>query len=231
MLFARAILGQELILLGAIGLAMGLVYACLRWRGQLGMLRRVWLPALLWAIFGPLDALVTIVGTWGNPLAEGNPLVRAWLIWGAWVGQVLYTFLYVLFWAAVVSGLEALRRRVGGIWAYLLGAVQLLVLYTLAVGHLAGFLSWTVDLQPLMALIAARAPWLFADTLLSYLFNFSLFLGASCTALHLASAALARWMGSRASVRSQAPSKAHGLAAPLAADRPTRADHAAVHPS
>jgi hypothetical protein len=215
MIFARALLGQELILLGAIGLAMGLIYAYLRWRGQLDLLPRVWLPALLWAIFGPLDALVTIVGTWGDPWAEGNPLVRAWLIWDGWVGQVVYTFLYVLFWAVVVVGLEELRGRVGGIrpdgiggfLAYLLGAAQLITLYALAVGHLYGFLSWTPYLQPIWPLITyfeVHVPWLFSDSPIGYLLDWGTALGAICTVLHLGIAALLRRMGVQAPRKSQA---------------------------
>jgi hypothetical protein len=208
MIFARAILGQELILLGTIGLAMGLIYIYLRWRGQLGLLRRVWLPALLWAIFGTLDALVTIVGTWGDPWAEGNSLLRAMLIWGGWVGQVIYTFIWVLFWAAIVIGLEALRRRLGGsgLLAYILGAAQLVTLYMLAVGHFFGFLSWTPYLQPIMPLITffeVHVPWLFSDSPMGFLLNWATVLGAICTALHLAVAAFLRRMGIQTHVPSQ----------------------------
>jgi hypothetical protein len=65
-------------------------------------------------------------------------------------------------WAAVVIGLEELRRRVGGIWAYLLGAVQLLMLYALAIRHHTGNLSWTTYYQsPLLVSLYAHMPWLF----------------------------------------------------------------------
>ncbi len=77
MIFTQAILGQELTLVGVIGAEMGLIYAFLRLRGHLGVLRHVWLPALLWAIFGILDALVTMVGTWGDPWREANSWLRA----------------------------------------------------------------------------------------------------------------------------------------------------------
>lgn len=215
MIFERALLGQELILLGSIVLAMGLIYSYLRWRAQLDVLRHVWLPALLWATFGPLDALVTIVGTWGDPWREANPLVRAWLLWDGWVGQVIYTFLYVLFWAAVVFALDELRRRLGvgrlggvsGFVAYLLGALQLLILYTLALGHLYGFLSWTPYLQtisPFIAFFEARTPWLFSDSPLGYLLDFGTAMGAVCTVLHLGIAALLRRMSIREPVANQA---------------------------
>jgi hypothetical protein len=214
MIFSRALLGQELILLGPIGLAMGLIYTYLRWRGQLDLLHRVWLPALLWAIFGPLDALVTIVGTWGAPWAEGNPLLRAFLSWDGWVGQVIYTFVWELFWAAVVSGLEALRRRLGGVWAYLLGAVQLVTLYMLAVGHFFGFLSWTPYLQPILPLIAffeEHVPWLFSDSPMGFLLNWATALGAICTALHLGIAILVRRMVAQAPVASHGQGLPRGL--------------------
>lgn len=206
MIFARPILGQELVLLCDIGLAMGLVYTYLRWRGQLSLLRRVWPPALLWTIFGTLDALVTIVGTWGDPYREANPILRAWLIRDGWVGQLIYTFFWVLLWSAVVVGLEEVYRRVGGVWASLLGATQLLVLYTLAVEHASGFLSWTPYLQPIWPLITslnARAPWLFANSLGLFL-TYALILGAIFTAAQLAISALLRRMGSQAPVASQA---------------------------
>jgi hypothetical protein len=208
MIFARALWGQELILLGAISLAMALIYLYLRWRGRLGLLRRVWPPALLWAIFGTLDALVSIVGTWGDPWSEANPTVRAWLHWDGWVGQVIYTFLYVLFWAAIVIGLEWPRARLGGVWAHLLGAAQLLILYTLAVEHFFGFLSWTPYIQPiepLIAMLEARAPWLFSGPpVLSFVLNYGTVLGSLCVALHLAITTLLRRMGGRAHMANQA---------------------------
>lgn len=202
MIFARALVGQELILLGTIGLAIGLVVAHLRQRGQLDLLRRVWLATVLWAIFGTLDALVTMVGTWGAPWREANTMLRAMLSWDGWIGQLIYTFGWVLFWAAVVLGLEELRRRLSGVrlggvrvWVYLLGATQLVILYTLAVEHLSGFLSWTPYLQPIMPLIAwldARAPWLFANSPMVIFVNYALILGAIFTALQLAITALLR---------------------------------------
>lgn len=195
MIFTRAILGQELTLVGVIGAAMGLIYAFLRLRGHRSVLRHVWLPALLWAIFGPLDALVTIVGTWGAPWREANPLLRAWLLWDGWVGQVIYTFLYVLIWAALIIGLEELCRRVGGVWVYLLGAAQLLILYRLALEHFYGFLSWTPYNQlawRFIAFFAARMPWLFSDSFVGYVLDFATALAAICVALHLTIAALLR---------------------------------------
>lgn len=210
MIFERAILGQELILLGTIAVAMGLIYTYLRWRGQLDMLRHVWLPALLWTIFGPLDALVTIVGTWGAPWAEGNPLLRRFLFWDGWIGQVIYTFLWVLFWSALVVGLEELRRRCGrvrfgAVWVYIFGAGQLLILYMLGLAHCYGFLSWTPfgqQLWPLIAFFEERAPWLFSDSLVGFFLDPATALAALCVVLHLAVAAFLRRMGLQANMAS-----------------------------
>ena len=219
MIFAQAILGQELILLGSIALAMAVIYKYLRWRGQLNLLRHVWLPSLLWTITGTLDALVTIVGTWGDPWAEGNSLLRRLLLWDGWIGQLIYTFIWVLFWAALVFGLEELRRRVGGvrgIVAYLLGAVQLLILYRLALWHFAGFLSWTPYYQPISQVFAffeERTPWLFSDSFVGYVLDLGTALGAICVALHLGIAALLRRMGIPAPVTSCEQSQAHARAA------------------
>lgn len=194
-IFARAILGQELMLLGAIALAMGLIYVYLRWRGQLDLLRRIWLPALLWTIFGSLDALVTMVGTWGAPWREGNPTTRAFLYWAGWLGLTIGAVLYALFWAAFVIGLEALRQRLGGARASILGGMQLLTLYALATGHMAGFLSWTPAFGPVWPLIdflSVHAQWFFTTSPLGYDLYIGLALGSICTALHLSIAAILR---------------------------------------
>ncbi|HEX6817185.1 MAG TPA: hypothetical protein VF120_02335 [Ktedonobacterales bacterium] len=200
-IFEPAILGQELILLGAIGLALGLIYTYLRARAQLDLLRRIWLPALLWAIFGSLDALVTMVGTWGAPWREGNPTTRAFLYWDGWLGLVVGTFLYVLFWAGVIVGLEVLRRRLaraaGGVWASIVGGAQLLTLYALAIGHFFGFLSWTpyFPFWSQLDYLNAHAQWFFTTSPLGYDLYIGLALGSFCMALHLAIAALLRRTG------------------------------------
>lgn len=210
MIFARALLGQELILVGAIGLAMGLIYTFMRARGQLDLLldllRHVSLPALLWALFGTLDALVTLVGTWGDPSREGNPTTRAFLAWGGWAGLVFGTFLYVLFWAAVIVGLEALHGRRGGAWAGVLGGMQLLILYALAVGHFFGFLSWTpyFPFWPLLSWLYAYDRWFFTTSPLGYDLYIGVTLGALCTALHLAIVALLRFLRGKGRQSAQA---------------------------
>jgi hypothetical protein len=196
-ILARAILGPELILLGAIALALGLSYAYLRTRAQLDLLRRVWLPALLWSIFGSLDPLVTMAGTWGAPQQEGNPTTRAFLYSFGWLGVVLKTFLDVLFWGALVIGLEALRRRLDGGWTHALGAVQLLILYALATGHLYGFLSWTpvffvFHVWRLIDYLYLHARWIFTTSPLGSGLYIGLALGSLCTALHLVLAAILR---------------------------------------
>lgn len=211
MIFARAFLGQEMILVGAIGLAVGLSYTYLRARGQLDLLRWVWLPALLWGVFGTLDTLVTLVGTWGDPTREGNPTTRAFLSWGGWAGLALGAFLYVLFWAAVVIGLEALRGRLGGAWAGVLGGAQLLILYALAVGHFFGFLSWTpyFPFWRLLDWLYTHDRWFFTTSPLGYDSYIGVALGALLTALHLAIAAMLRVLRAKGSHPAQAlvPSK------------------------
>jgi hypothetical protein len=194
MVFSRAILGQELVLVGVIMLALGLVATYVRARGQLDLARRVWLPVLLWAVFGTLDALVTMVGTWGDPSREGNPTTRAFLCWGGWVGLVLGAFLYVLFWAAAIIGLEALRGRLGGVWGSILGAAQLFILYALAVGHFFGFLSWTpyFPFWAQLDWLYMHDRWFFTTSPLGYDSYIGVVLGALCTALHLGIAALLR---------------------------------------
>ncbi|HYM27212.1 MAG TPA: hypothetical protein VET66_03635 [Steroidobacteraceae bacterium] len=205
MIFAREVLGQELVLIGTIALALGVIYGYLRWRGQLDALRRLWPPSLLWVICGTLDALITMVGTANDPTREANSILRGWLVRDGWVGQLIYTFPYILIWAGVVIGLEELRRRVRGAWAFLLGALQLTILYSLALGHLYGFLSWTPSAEafaPLFAFVQAHAPWLLSDSLIGYFIDVQLVIGLGCVALQLAITALLRWVGARSAAPS-----------------------------
>jgi hypothetical protein len=151
--------------------------------------------------------------------------LRRFLLWDGWIGQLIYTFCWVLFWAALVFGLEELRRRVGGVSglvAYLLGAIQLLILYRLALWHFAGFLSWT-SYNPQISLFIAffeeRTPWLFSDSFLGYVLDLGTALGAICVALHLAVAAVLHRMGFQASVASRAaPSQARAAQPGIAHD-------------
>jgi hypothetical protein len=201
MILSRAILGQQLVLLLTIGLAIGLAIVYLRWRSHLDLLRALWLPATLFAIFGTLDALVTMAGTWNGPWREANPTMRAFLLWAGWWGQCVGSFLWVIGWTLVVDGLESLRQRLGGRGASIARGMQLLALYGLAAGHISGFLSW-IFLARLPAVaevffgLYQRIPWLDAISPFSYPLYLGLSFGGLCTLLHVGILALRRrWRG------------------------------------
>lgn len=141
MLFSYALMPQQIVLLSWIVLAIGLSVAYLRWRGHLGLLRRLWLPLAGFAAFGVADALVTLHGTWQAPWREANPSMRAMLLWGGWLGQCLGSALWLMAWALVFGQLEAWRTRAVG-RAAIAGWLQLWLAYALAFGHLNGFVSW-----------------------------------------------------------------------------------------
>lgn len=151
-MFAPDIWFQQLVLLLSIGGAVGAVMAYLRWRKRLASIRPVLLPAGLFALFGTLDALVTLQGTINAPTNEGNPTIRLFLVWGGWVGQCVGTVLWVWGWAWLADRLGVWRSKTRGWPAGLLGWARLWLLYSLALGHLYGYLSWTDRASPIVVL-------------------------------------------------------------------------------
>lgn len=201
MIFERSILGQQIVLLLSIAAAIGLAYAYLRWRHRLSSLRSLWLPLSLFTLFGTLDALVTVRGTWNAPWREGNPAMRAFLVWGGWIGQCVGSAVWIVGWTLVLDGLESLRLRLAGRWAALVGWLRLWTAYALALGHLNGFASWgavpgadvaTRGFFVFLDWLWAREPGLFAISPFGYPLYAGLFFGGLCALLHAATAAALR---------------------------------------
>ncbi|HEV8194257.1 MAG TPA: hypothetical protein VGP82_22635 [Ktedonobacterales bacterium] len=120
---------QRLVLFGVILLAYALAALYLRWRRHgSSLLRLAWVPAVLFAVFAPLDALVTLQGTWNLPWKEAEPTMRALLPWEGWRGVCLGFAAWVLGSAIVVDALESPRLRLNYHGRTLVGWLQL---YTL----------------------------------------------------------------------------------------------------
>ncbi len=194
-----SITGQRIVLFVAIFLAYVLAVLYLRWRQHGGsLLRLVWAPAALFGVFAPLDALVTLQGTWNLPWEEAEPTMRALLLWEGWRGVCLGFAAWILGGALFVDALESPRLRLRARGGTLVGWLQLYILYALAMGDLDGLLSWTHQPAALYQLFSSVAtqcnhwlPWTIGGSGLGYLVGPSLFFGALCTGVHIAVTALA----------------------------------------
>jgi hypothetical protein len=192
MLFTPTHIAEQIALLLAIALAAGLGIRYLNWRDHLASLRAIWLPLLGFVVFGVCDALVTLQGTWQAPWREGNPSMRAFLLWAGWWGQCLGSALWILAWALALDGMETLRARISPRGAGLLGALRLWVVYALALGHLNGLVSWTRSPRAIAAIFAwfyaawrERAAWLGMLSPLGYPLYSGLFFGGLCALAHM----------------------------------------------
>jgi hypothetical protein len=173
LLFSYPVVVRQVILLLTIGVSIGLVVGYLRWRGRLDYVRPWLIPAALFAVFGSLDAWVTMNGTWNAPWREGNPSIRVFMEWGGWWGQCIATAAWIVGWSLFVDGLGSLGRRLPGRWGTLASYGPLLTLYALALGHLDGLLSWTDS-----------PAWLVVVSPFGMPLYTGLFLGGICALLH-----------------------------------------------
>lgn len=200
MIIDPQLLGQQGVLLLAILLALALAIAYLWRRGRLSSLRALAVPLAVAVVFGTLDGLVTLSGTYYYPTIEGNPTLRAILLWGGWLGLCLWSVLWVFAWALVLDGLESLRLRLPWSGArVLLGGARLYIAYVLAMLHLSDVISWTGSPALLEQVITGFLGWLavhalglaMASPIGDYLYV-GLVFGALCTILHVGGVAAAR---------------------------------------
>lgn len=203
---SSSLTGQRVVLFGAILLAYALAILYLLWRRHGGsLLRLTWVPAGLFAVFAPLDALVTLQGTWNFPWQEAEPTMRAFLLWQGWRGVCIGFVAWILGGVLFVDALEAPRLRLNYRGRTLVGWLQIYTLYALAMGDLDGLLSWTqlpTGLSRLFSAVAEMSnhwlPWSIGGAGLGYLVGPSLFFGALCTVTHIGVKALARSAALRA---------------------------------
>jgi len=191
LLFSHRVVVLQIILLLTIGASIGLVAGYLHRRGRLGYVRPWLIPISLFAVFGSLDAWVTMSGTWNAPWREGNPSIRVFMEWGGWWGQCVATAAWIIGWSLLVDGLGLLGRRLTGPWGTLVSYVPLLTLYALALGHLDGLLSWTGSPAWLAGLFLAferflreEVAWLVAFSPFGTPLYTGLFFGGMCALLH-----------------------------------------------
>ncbi len=134
------ILSFQLITFFSILVAMGAwIYIFIK--GRLGpQLRLFLLPICLWLVFGTLDILITVKGTYGDPLREANPSTRVLLVqFGPW-GAALASVLWVCLWAGIVYAINKIKP------GHVSEFVSLSIFYSLAAGHFFGFSSWFLPL-------------------------------------------------------------------------------------
>jgi hypothetical protein len=200
MIFYPHVLGQQIVLLLSILLALTLATAYLWRRGRLSSLRALAVPLALSVVFGTLDGLVTLGGTSFSPWLEGNYTLRAVLQWGGWLALCLWSVLWVFAWALVLDGLESLRLRLAGSGArVLLRGAQLYLFYALAMLHLSDVNSWIgwpallnqITIQ-FLGWLANHAPGLLTISPIGDYLYVGLFFGALGTILHVGGAAAAR---------------------------------------
>jgi hypothetical protein len=194
----QGLAGEQIVLVTSLLAAFCLALAYLRWRGHLGLLRALYVPAVLLVAFSIPDALLTLGGVGGSAAREANPYVRAFLVWAGWRGLCLAFATWVLGWTLYLDILETLRERLLGRAASALRLVQLYTLYALALGHLDGLSAWThspvviYDASwGLLAALRLHAAWSMPSFPLAYLLYPALTYALACTLLHAALASMA----------------------------------------
>jgi hypothetical protein len=202
------------VLLLVILLALGLAAAYLHQRGRLASVRPLVVPLTLVALFGTLDGLVTLSGTYYDPWSEGTPALRAVLMWGGWLGLCLWSMLWVFAWVLLLDGLASLRLRLTASWARdMVGGAQLYIFYTLAVLHASDVVAWIRSPALLYRMLSEfflwlidHAPGLLAITPVGYELYVGLVVGALAALIHGGGAAAARKMRTWAGHGTPAPS-------------------------
>lgn len=92
------------------------------------------LPISLWIVFGTLDILITVRGTFLDPLREGNPLARFIFSNAGYLGPAIASILWISLWALAVLLLNRKIKEAG--------LISLVVFYSLAAGHFTAFSTW-----------------------------------------------------------------------------------------
>ncbi len=134
------ILTFQLVTFFSILIAMG-AWVYLFIRGRLGpQLRSFLIPICLWFVFGTLDILITVKGTYANPLQEADPATRLILLQFGPLGAAVASVLWISLWAGIVYAMN--KARPGRISEF----VSLCAFYCLAAGHFFGFSSWFLPL-------------------------------------------------------------------------------------
>ncbi|MBN1170072.1 hypothetical protein JXA56_03530 [Candidatus Micrarchaeota archaeon] len=91
-------------------------------------------PIILWIIFGTLDIVITVKGTFFDPLREGNMLARFIFSNIGYFGPVIASILWISLWAlAVLLINRKIKER---------ELLSLIVFYSLAAGHFTAFSTW-----------------------------------------------------------------------------------------
>ncbi|MCX6695581.1 MAG: hypothetical protein NTU61_04735 [Candidatus Altiarchaeota archaeon] len=107
--------------------------------GRRRVLEVVLVPAALWFVFGTLDILTTAKGVYGNPFMERNVVARFMFAEFGFFGPALATLVWITLWALVSLTFDWGSKALP---AGFRDFTQLMMFYSLAVGHLFAFGSW-----------------------------------------------------------------------------------------
>ncbi|HLC69046.1 MAG TPA: hypothetical protein VJH24_04360 [Candidatus Bilamarchaeaceae archaeon] len=110
-----------------------------RWRIWKTFLSFALFPLLLWIVFGTLDITITTRCAYLDPSCEGNLASRWFFGQFAFFGGALASLAWISLWAGIMAAFIKYKKPF----------VVLVVLYSLAIGHLLGFSTWLEQLKAL----------------------------------------------------------------------------------
>ncbi|MCX6777573.1 MAG: hypothetical protein NT157_01680 [Candidatus Micrarchaeota archaeon] len=132
------LLSQILTFLAVIATAFFWVWAYLK-TGRRKLLELIWLPVLLWFLFGTLDIVITAKNIYGDPLREGNIAASFLFVNFGFFGPALASLLWISLWATVSLVFDNFSNKLPPLVRNLF---QLTLFYSLFLGHFFGFHSW-----------------------------------------------------------------------------------------
>lgn len=161
-------------------------------RKRLHILRILAIPITLFFIFGTLDALITIKGTFLEPLMESNPLAKSFLLIGGWIGFSILTFFWITSFSLLALLIYETSIKFKPPNNKIIESLSLFIFYSLAMGHLFGFSSW-VNWFPVIKniafgfenLISSNFPFLLEISPFGSLLYLGMLSGAILTYIHI----------------------------------------------
>jgi hypothetical protein len=150
-------------------------------------LRPYLVPLAIWIVFGTLDIVITVKGTFTDPTREGNPLAQLVFVNIGYLGPVVASVLWIGLWSLIVLAVnKKITKQVAlaSISFPLAQSLSLTVFYSLAVGHIRGFSSWFMPLCAISEFVYGLLPGILER------FIAIVFVGIALAALHTAIASI-----------------------------------------
>ena len=120
-------------------------------------LRPYLVPLAIWILFGTLDIVITVRGTFTDPTREGNPIAQLVFVNIGYLGPVVASVLWISLWSLIVLVINKKITKTPSSASHsqlasfassfqLARFLSLTIFYSLAVGHIRGFSSWFMPL-------------------------------------------------------------------------------------